>query len=131
MQKRKSGFQITNNGTMKLPIGQTGIEGEITVNKLERESESIARPTALVSTDSRERDTEQDLPQSSMLRPNSDEEKLVSMSLIDASGKHLLGLMMKLEDSESSVMTACEVAKQITQLGRLKLDVYKAIKSLK
>ena len=63
---------------------------------------------------------------------SSNEEKLVSMSLVDESGNILLGMMRGLDGTDgSNVMTACEVAKQITQLGRLKLDVFKAIKGLK
>lgn len=69
------------------------------------------------------------LTQSKDTLQNSEEGKLVSMSLIDESGSILIGMMKGLDKQDgSSVMTACEVAKQITQLGRLKLDVYKAIK---
>lgn len=50
-----------------------------------------------------------------------------SQNLISASTEHLYGLMIELEKSESSVMTAVEVAKGIQSLMRLQLDAWKAI----
>lgn len=54
---------------------------------------------------------------------------LHSTSLIDDSAKHLFALMKGLNPREpKEVLTACEVAKQIQNLARVKLDFIKAMK---
>ncbi len=57
------------------------------------------------------------------------EETLLSQSLVDESANHLLGLMKGLNPRVAGeVATACECAKQIQALVRLKLDVYRTLK---
>lgn len=53
-----------------------------------------------------------------------------SMSYLDVCGKHLIGTLTEINPSEdgSDVMAKCEVAKQIANLARVKLDFIKALK---
>lgn len=60
------------------------------------------------------------------------EVKWDSMNLIDASTKHLYGLMTGLDGKDpSQVMTAVEVAKGIQSLMRLQLDAFRAKQGMK
>lgn len=69
---------------------------------------------------------------SSAPSPTLEEAISESTNLIDDSAKHLFGLMKGLDPKDSSeVMTACEVAKQIQNLARVKLDYIRTMKSLK
>lgn len=63
-----------------------------------------------------------------VIEPSFEAEESVSMSLVDGSLRRLHGLMQSLNETPEDIKSACELAKQIQSLCRLKLDCYRMLK---
>lgn len=101
-----------------LPVNDRSSGTETSTN-----SRNLGGPSANVSV----------IPSPSSIKlPSLEEGTSQSMTLIDDSAKTLFGLMedikKKTDRDGGDVMTACEIAKQIASLARVKLDFIKLMK---
>lgn len=68
---------------------------------------------------------------SPVLSPSSDEERLLSPKSLNECADHLLDSMDELTFTDhDDIKLACQIAKQIQGLAKVKLDIYKTMKSM-